>query len=93
MILMMKTKMTMMVSSMSKPSTESIATRPLQEDRFLRFHEVHHMTGLCRAHIHGLAKEGKFPKPIKLTPNGRASGWLLSEVQTFIAERVRESRK
>ena len=38
--------------------------------------------------IRGLTviKDGTFPAPIKLGP--KASGWLVSEVQNWIAERV-----
>jgi prophage regulatory protein len=57
-------------------------------DRVLRFDEVHQKTGLCRAHIHALAAQGRFPKPLKLVPGGRASGWLESEVNDWIAVRA-----
>ena len=59
-------------------------------DCVLRFAEVHQKTGLCRAHVHALAAQGRFPKPLKLVPGGRASGWLLSEIETWIAARVVE---
>jgi len=51
-------------------------------DRILRWPEVHKRTGLCRSHVHDLAKKGSFPKPIKL--GGRASGWLESEVNACV---------
>jgi len=57
-------------------------------DSVLRFDEVHKKTGLCRAHVHALAAQGRFPKPLKLVPGGRASGWLLSEIENWIAERI-----
>lgn len=57
-------------------------------DCVLRFDEVRQKTGLCRAHVHALAAQGRFPKPLKLVPGGRASGWLLSEIDQWIAERA-----
>jgi len=51
----------------------------------LRFSQVHERTGLGRSHIHGLAARGRFPKPIKLS--ARASGWLASEVDEWLAAR------
>ncbi len=35
-----------------------------------------------------LCKEGRFPKPIKLTEGGRAIAWIASEVEEWIAVRV-----
>lgn len=61
-----------------------------RDDRVLRWPEVQQRTGLCRSHVHSLAAKSKFPAPIKL--GGRASGWLESEVNAWIAERVAESR-
>lgn len=57
-------------------------------DCVLRFAEVKQKTGLCRAHVHALAAQGRFPKPLKLVPGGRASGWLLSEINQWIADRA-----
>lgn len=57
-------------------------------DRVLRFDEVRQKTGICRAHAHALAAANKFPKPLKLVPGGRASGWLLSEINQWIADRI-----
>lgn len=59
-------------------------------DCVLRFDEVRKKTRLCRAHCHALAAQGRFPKPLKLVSGGRASGWLLSEIETWIADRVAE---
>jgi prophage regulatory protein len=41
--------------------------------------------------MYRLAKEGRFPKPIRLTT--RRSGWLSEEVDQWIAARIAESRK
>lgn len=44
-----------------------------------------------RQHLDRLEKAGKFPRRIKLTPNGRV-GWLASEIHAWIHERIRRSR-
>lgn len=74
----------------SRPNSEKDASDSRLADRILRFHEVHEKTGLCRAHVHALAAQDLFPKPLKLVPGGRASGWLASEVDAWIAGRVAE---
>lgn len=62
-----------------------------RDDRVLRWPEVQKRTGLCRSHVHTLARKGEFPKPIKL--GGRASGWMESEVSTWIEDRIASSRE
>lgn len=64
---------------------------PLNQDRFIRWPEVQQRVGLCRSQCHALAMQGKFPKPIKLVPNGRASAWLESQINQWIAERAAAS--
>ncbi len=56
--------------------------------RILRPREVFQRVGLCRTVVYKAAREGKFPKPIKLTE--RATGWLESEVDAWIAARAAE---
>jgi prophage regulatory protein len=48
------------------------------------------MTGLSKSNLYKKIFEDEFPKPIRLGP--RAVGWVHSEVQTWIEERIRESR-
>lgn len=61
-------------------------------DPILKLPAVETLTGLKRARIYQLIADGNFPRQIKLTPGGRASGWLKSEVEQYLAERVAESR-
>ena len=58
------------------------------EERILRRHEVEHKTGLARSSIYELIADGKFPKPVRLTSH--SVGWLASEIEAWIAERVAE---
>ncbi len=59
-------------------------------DPILRWPDIHKITGLARNTVHTLARNGRFPKPFKLSANGRASGWLLSEVQAWQQSRLAE---
>ena len=63
-------------------------TAPSSISRVLRPREVFQRVGLCRTAVYKAAREGKFPKPIKLTD--RATGWLESEVDEWIAARAAE---
>jgi prophage regulatory protein len=60
--------------------------------RIIRWPKVHDKIGLCRSHVHQLITKGLFPAQIKLTPNGRASGWIESEVDAWLAQRIAASR-
>lgn len=57
----------------------------------LRLEEVKKKTGLSRTTIYELIKRKQFPSQIKLTE--RSSGWLESEINQFIADRVAASRQ
>ncbi|AOF01649.1 transcriptional regulator [Serratia surfactantfaciens] len=46
-------------------------------------------TGMSDKWFYKLIKDGKFPKPIKL---GRSSRWLKSEVESWMYERIADSR-
>lgn len=57
----------------------------------IRLPQVKERTGLSRSTIYTLIKCGQFQVPISL--GARAVGWLESDVDEFIAERVKASRK
>jgi len=46
--------------------------------------------GLCRSHVHKLVSQGLFPRQIKL--GLRSSGWVESEIDTWLEQRIAESR-
>jgi prophage regulatory protein len=73
-------------------SKQDSKTTPPTTARILRWPKVHDKTGLCRSHVHQLIGKGQFPAQIKLTPNGRASGWIESEVDAWLAQRIVDSR-
>jgi prophage regulatory protein len=55
-------------------------------ERVLRMPALEQKVGLKKSKIHDNVKKGLFPRPIPLTP--RASGWLESEVDAWIATRT-----
>ena len=60
------------------------------EHQILRLTDVIALTGLSRSTIYLRMVQGKFPKKINL--GSRAVGWISSEVNEWIDERIRESR-
>lgn len=58
----------------------------------LRRRQVEKRVGLTRSPLYARIKAGTFPKPIQLG-NGRAVGWLESEIDAWLAEQVQKSRK
>jgi prophage regulatory protein len=60
---------------------------PQLSDRIIRVSELTNYVGLKRSTIYSLIGQGQFPAPIKIIPGGRASGWLLSDVEAWIDAR------
>ncbi len=57
----------------------------------LRLPAVKARTGLSRSTIYLRVSEGSFPKPVSL--GGRAVGWVESEIQRWLEQRIEASRK
>lgn len=57
-------------------------------DNILRINQVIQKTGLSRSVIYEEIKNGRFPKQVKLAK--RSSGWLESEINKWIKERIAE---
>lgn len=57
----------------------------------LRLPTVKARTGLSRSTIYLRISEGKFPRPVSL--GSRAVGWVEAEIQNWLEQRVRESRR
>ena len=55
--------------------------------RVIRMKELVSKVGYARSTIYALIKEGRFPKPFKLVPNGRANGWLEETINEWIDHR------
>lgn len=59
-------------------------------EQILRLPEVKARTGLSRSTIYAAMAEGKFPKTVALAV--RTVGWVESEINDWIDERIRASR-
>lgn len=63
-------------------------------DRIIRLNElIDRLGGVSRQTIWEWEKEGKIPPRFKLTKNGRATGWLSSDIDKFLIERKRSVSK
>jgi prophage regulatory protein len=58
--------------------------------KILRRDQVEERTGLSRSTIYERVKSGTFPAPISL--GAKAVGWLESEVDRWITDRIQASR-
>ncbi len=57
-------------------------------DRFIRLPEIKKITGYGKTTIYDMIKNDEFPKQTKLRKNGRAVGWVESEVKEWYQSRV-----
>lgn len=62
--------------------TSTTALRPI---RLLRLQEVKDRVGLSKSSIYERVKLGQFPKPV---PLGGVVGWVESEIESWIGEKV-----
>jgi prophage regulatory protein len=61
-------------------------------DTVLRIPQVRELVGgLSKSWIYQEIAEGRFPTPIKL--GGRAVGWLRSELDAWLSDRVERTRR
>ena len=58
--------------------------------QILKLIEIKKYTSLSGSSIYRMAKAGTFPKPIKL--GERSSGWIASEVDQWVDDRIATSR-
>ena len=70
--------------------TSLIESKTRAPGRFLRLPEVIARTGLSRSTIYLRLDQGRFPPPVSL--GGRAVGWIESEIDEWMRNRIAESR-
>lgn len=70
-------------------ATATAATTVVPGERLLRLPEVAERVGLEKTAIYALMKRGDFPQCIKLS--WRTTAWVASEVDDWIAQRIRDS--
>jgi prophage regulatory protein len=55
-------------------------------EQIMRMKDVVKKIGLCRATIYTIISRGEFPRPIRI--GERATGWLESELEAWLASRA-----
>lgn len=58
--------------------------------KILKAKEVAERVSISTSQVYRLARDGRFPQPVKITEN--RSGWLETEVDQWIDECIRRSR-
>jgi len=61
----------------------------LLEDQLVDMTFITSYSGMTDKWFYKLIQHGEFPKPIKL---GRSSRWLKSEVELWVASKIKQSR-
>lgn len=56
--------------------------------KLIRLPEALAKTGLSRTRLYEAVNAGTFPRPVKLGPDARAIGFVDSEIDAWIEERV-----
>lgn len=62
------------------------ANAPAPTERFMRLPEVMATCGLPMSSLYDAVRRGDFPKPVPLSR--KSVGWLASEVQQWMAQRI-----
>ena len=62
--------------------------RDVNTVRVIRMQEVTEKVALQPSTIYAMVQAGTFPAPFKIAPGGRASGWLLGDVETWLLSRA-----
>ena len=60
----------------------------IEGSRFVRLPAVLQFAGLRRTQLHEAIRRGEFPRAVKLTPGGRAIGWLEEELLAWRDARI-----
>ena len=64
----------------------------IKRQRILRMQDLPDRIGFRPSTIYELIAKGKFPRPFKLMPGGRAAGWLEATIDDWIASRSDDSQ-
>jgi predicted DNA-binding transcriptional regulator AlpA len=75
---------------MNQATTHESGTARAEGERLVRMPATLHALELRRTAWLEVVKSKQAPQPVKI---GRATFWVWSEVQAFIADRIRKSRK
>lgn len=69
--------------------TAANSNTSLLSDKMVDMVFITEFTGLSDKWFYKLIQEGQFPKPIKM---GRSSRWLKSEIESWVQQRITDSR-
>ena len=58
--------------------------------RVIRMAELTDKVSLQPSTIYAMVQAGDFPAPFKIAPGGRASGWLLGDVEGWLLSRAEQ---
>ncbi len=63
-------------------------------DKIIRKPELEECVGLTERRVRDMERDGRFPRRFLINENGRAVGWLRSEVDEWLRDRAasRETR-
>ncbi len=64
----------------------------VNKGRILRMRELTEKLSLSDGHIYALIHKNLFPRPFRLIDGGRAMGWLESEVDSWLDQRLRDEK-
>ena len=64
----------------------------IKRQRILRMQDLPDRIGFRPSTIYELIAKGKFPRPFKLMPGGRAAGWLEATIDDWITSRNDDSQ-
>lgn len=77
---------------MEHENTQSTTDRP-RNVRMIRMPAVMVKTGLSKSAIYGRIRASDFPAPVPLGPHARAIGFVELEVEDWLSNLIRRSRR
>lgn len=80
----------MVPRTLSQPNTLQQGQSPV---RVIRHSQVREKLQISKSKLFLMIAEGSFPRPFRLTPDGRAVGWLESDVDAYILTRREAARQ